>query len=390
MDYTTLQEIGKLQLQPPPGREEAGGPAAELAAPLGNTTRLRSQRVDENQLNRRITRYLLQSVIAEILPNERVARCLHLIVPSAPGVKVMYSDQVKRAHYKGLTVCGSIWTCPVCAAKISERRRLEIRPALEAWPGDLIMASYTLQHDLTDTLECVKSNLYSAYRTLMSGRAWQDIKTNWGIKGVISSSEVTWGPIFGWHSHKHALLLTQDKLSTNDLKQSENEISARFRGILEKNGRYGHPEFSVKFRTGNVFEESEYVFKWGIDYELTKSNVKKARAGNYSPFELAQWAADGDLQPVQLFREYNNAYKWSKQLNYSNGLRSLLRLDQEKSDYDLATEEDQQSTELVNILRPAWAIITKKKLRGDLLEVASSGSMEKLTDFLKSNGVFNE
>jgi len=41
MHYTTLQEIGKLQLQPPPGREEAGGPAAELAEPLGNTTRLR-------------------------------------------------------------------------------------------------------------------------------------------------------------------------------------------------------------------------------------------------------------------------------------------------------------------------------------------------------------
>jgi hypothetical protein len=68
----------------------------------------------------------------------------------------------------------------------------------------------------------------------------------------------------------------------------------------------------------------------------------------------------------------------------------LLGLDQEKSDYDLATEEDQQSTELVNLLRPAWAIITKKKLRGDLLEVASSGSLEKLTEFLKSNGVFNE
>ena len=388
MDYSTLQEVSVLQL-PPPGREEAGGQAAEFAASLGNTTKLRSV-LDYDQLNRRITRYLLQSIIAEILPNERVARCLHLVVPSASGVKVMYSDQAKSAHYKGLTVCGSIWTCPVCASKISERRRLEIKPALEAWPGGSIMASYTLQHTLDDTLDGVKGLLYDSYKKLMSGWAWQEIKKRWGIVGLISSSEVTWGPMFGWHPHKHALILTKDKLSDNELKQSEIEISARFRGLLAKNGRYGHPDFSVKFRAGNTFETSQYVSKWGLDYELTKSNVKKARLGNFSPFELAQWAGNGDLQPVRLFQEYFKAYKGSKQLSYSNGLRSLLRLDQEKSDYDLAVEEDQKAIKLAELSRYAWAIVCKKHLRGDLLNVASSGSYELLTEFLNSIGVFNE
>ena len=212
MDYTTFQEIGdQLQLQPPPGREEAGGSAAVSAAPLGNTTKLWSLSLDD-QLRKRVARYIIQSVISEILPNERVARCLRLVVPSEPGVKLMYSDKVKRAHFKGLTVCGSTWSCPVCASKISERRRQEIRPALEAWPGGLIMASFTLQHTLADTLQGLKDQLYDCYHKLLSGKGWQDIKKRWGIVGLISSSELTWGPLFGWHPHKHALIFTKNKL----------------------------------------------------------------------------------------------------------------------------------------------------------------------------------
>lgn len=380
MDYT--KELITLQALPP-GREEAGAPAVDFS--LGNTTKLWS--TFDDQLNRRVTRYLLQSVISEILPNERVAKCLHLVVPSAAGVKVMYSEKVQRAHYKGLTVCGSVWSCPVCSAKISERRRLEIRPALEVWPGGLIMASYTLQHSLADNLTDLKNLLYDCYHKLMSGREWQDIKNRWGIAGLISSSEITWGPVSGWHPHKHALIFTKNKLTNEELKRAETEISARFRALLAKNGRYGHPDFSVKFRTGNIFEETEYVFKWGVDYELTKSNVKKARSGNYSPFELAQWAGiGGDLQPVRLFQEYFSVYKGSHQLQYTKGLRSLLGLEQQKSDYDLAVENDQQAVELALLARSAWAMVCKQKKRGDLLEVASTGSVELLAEFLKNIG----
>ena len=37
-----------------------------------------------------------------------------------------------KAFYQGLMSCGGIWTCPVCAAKISERRRQELKQAIEA------------------------------------------------------------------------------------------------------------------------------------------------------------------------------------------------------------------------------------------------------------------
>ena len=32
-------------------------------------------------------------------------------------------------HYKGLVTCGNVWVCPICSAKIQERRRQEVEQA---------------------------------------------------------------------------------------------------------------------------------------------------------------------------------------------------------------------------------------------------------------------
>jgi hypothetical protein len=67
-------------------------------------------------------------------------------------------------------------------------------------------------------------------------------------------------------------------------------------------------------------------------------------------------------------------------------LRSLLGLDQQKTDYELAVEQDQQAFELTEIARAAWAIVCKKNKRGELLEVASTGSIDILIKYLKFIG----
>lgn len=49
-----------------------------------------------------------------------VRRSVFIIVP------------VCRAHYFGLQACASLWTCPICAAKISECRRVELQEGMAA------------------------------------------------------------------------------------------------------------------------------------------------------------------------------------------------------------------------------------------------------------------
>src|SRR4051794_16390042 len=71
----------------------------------------------------RQVRWQLQREARALLPDERVAFCMRRI--QATTVDVLYSPQHKSAHYGGLMVCGSVWVCPLCAAKISEHRRVE-------------------------------------------------------------------------------------------------------------------------------------------------------------------------------------------------------------------------------------------------------------------------
>ena len=57
------------------------------------------------------------------VPAERVCYCLRRPVPDATEVEVWRDPRHEAAHYKRLFVCGSVWMCAVCAARISEVRR---------------------------------------------------------------------------------------------------------------------------------------------------------------------------------------------------------------------------------------------------------------------------
>lgn len=368
---------------------ETPGEPLQGRSPLGNNYG-KSFRFPEGAENRRIFRYLLQSVIAYILPNERVSRCMRYMIPKKDHVNVFYSGQVKRAHYGNLAVCGSPWACPVCSAKITERRRLELDSALNIWTGGVFMAAFTLQHSRDERLQVVQDRLSATYKSMQGGRFWMKFKTDWGFVGSIGSSEVTWGEFNGWHPHRHVLFFTREKIEKDDLEIAQAEVSSRFRDILASHGGYADEEHGVKFTIADDYQKAgDYVCKWGLAEEMTKGPVKKGRMENYSPFELAGWAgATGETLPIALFREYFAVYKGSKQLSYSHGLRARLGImDVEKTDEQLATEESEEAILLAELARQAWKIVCKDNKRGELLEVASSGNPEAVRAFLLGLGL---
>ena len=78
----------------------------------------------------RVQRFALQSMARAILPESRTAKCLRIRAFDS-DVQVWKSREHGTASYGGLQTCGSVWTCPVCAAKIAERRRVELLDAME-------------------------------------------------------------------------------------------------------------------------------------------------------------------------------------------------------------------------------------------------------------------
>src|SRR6266699_746932 len=121
----------------------------------------------------RLLRWALQAEARAILPKERVAECLRVINPMSIGVQVLHSPEHQIAHYKSLIICGSVWMCPLCAAKISERRRDELERAIThhiEHQGAVFMATYTVSHTRQDTLSVLLQAFLRARKRLKQGK----------------------------------------------------------------------------------------------------------------------------------------------------------------------------------------------------------------------------
>src|SRR5260370_26666674 len=101
----------------------------------------------------RQVRWQLQREARALLPDERVAFCMRRI--QATAVDVLYSPQNQTAHFGGLMVCGSIWVCPLCAARISEYRRGWVGEALTtpfSAPGGVVRITSNTTHQTHDSI----------------------------------------------------------------------------------------------------------------------------------------------------------------------------------------------------------------------------------------------
>lgn len=59
----------------------------------------------------------------------RTINCKYALSAGYENVEV-HCDS-KAAYYVGLQTCGSVWTCPICAARVAEVRRKEIEKAVK-------------------------------------------------------------------------------------------------------------------------------------------------------------------------------------------------------------------------------------------------------------------
>lgn len=355
---------------------------------------LRKMEADDRLTVNRLIRWQRQSVARLILPGERVAKCYRVRVREL--VDVMRSGKFKRAHYGGLFTCTSVWSCPVCAAKITERRRIELQQAIDKSDGmgiKYFMVTWTLQHTKQDSLRDVRDALGVALRKLRAGRWYQGFADQWGILGNVTGSEVTYGSEFGWHYHKHSIYFTRQAVTVADLRTMQGELSLKYRLILEKMGRYAHPIIGVDVRAGDSavgdyvakYGQQQDISNWSLAAELTKGSSKNGLVGSdhFTPFELLDLYLhrqdDGSL-----FREYAQVMKGQHQIRWSADLRQELGLDPEMTDEEIASAQDGDAYLFAQITIQQWRRIIKQEKRGQVLEVASMGDSELFQKFLQS------
>lgn len=367
---------------------------AKLAAsePLGSITSIASTEHKNPILeNPRIMRFAWQCAARHLLPQERVARCFRQLAPFQTQVDIMYSGAKQRANYRNLFVCGSVWHCPVCAARITEQRRIVLQSQLERLPYQQSLITYTLRHDKKDKLQALLKLMTDCRRAFKSGRKWQDIAELYGFVAAVRALEVTHGD-HGWHVHVHELALWRGLTDINagnladDCKTRWQTVVARHKGksVTYQNG--------LDFRVGD--DVGDYVTKYGLEqvstwtaaHEVTKQPTKRGKAGGRTPLELLHDNWQGDRQSGAIWREYATCFKSHKQLVPSS-FAALLGEKEQPPDGVIAESQDKGAILLASLTREQWATVVSCGARGQTIAVADSGDVDKLRSWLQNMGI---
>lgn len=343
---------------------------------------------------KRLERYALQSAVRDILPASRTAFCLRAVRKGSTSVPIMYSKASQRGSYRNLQVCSSVWRCPVCTAKISERRRVELLTLMEAHKaagGRLYLCTFTIPHHEKDQLSSLQEMLKKAENSFKSGKGWQKIQSNFGILGTARAIEITYGKN-GWHPHSHHIVFTSGEI---DMAQMKEALFNKWSNSCVASG-LGAPSFEhgVDVRDGTHAASYaakfglEEVKQWGLENELTKWHSKKGRAASLTPFDLLRVYTQADQPRIRAqarakFKEYAEALHGKRQLFISPKLKALYQVEEE-SDEEAAEATDVDAVELARLTLDGWRAVRRLNLRGELLEIACLSDSGRLYDYLLS------
>lgn len=369
----------------PAGRASLGIYANTVCTPpIPKPKRIaRDESVDAN----RKMRYQLQRAAQGLIPGERVKHCQRSTM-SGSGVSVYRSD-VGGASFGNLTTCGSVWHCPVCAAKITEHKRIELQDAITAWTkkgGEVYLMSQTFPH-LDHQLLGENLKLFSeAQKKFKGSRKYTRILEAAGSVGSIRALEVTHGEN-GWHPHTHTLVFAKpgqlELLKQLDMVWIETLIKT---GLADRSQLNEMLLFAFDIQNGDY--AAQYVAKfghepstksktitdshWGASHELTKGHAKVGRRlGGRTAFTLLRDYIEGDSAAGELFIEYAKQFKGKRQLFWSPKLRKALALpEEEKTDEEIAADEVQEREFVTMLDHEQWRLVLSRNARFEVLRVA--------------------
>lgn len=329
----------------------------------------------------RIKKWVRLSYIRQLRFKKRVAKC-NRVTLGIGKAGVMFSPKLGSAHFSGLFTCASTWDCPVCVAKINERRRIEVKAVMDKWEsmgGQCLLLTLTCPHYLTDSLSSLVKGQQKAMSNLTSSRNYKLIRSQTGMVGTIRAWEVTFGDN-GWHPHFHILLFVRTGL---DLAELEEQFfiawanACRLAKLPEPSRSHG-----VDLQDGS--QAHGYITKhWGLDYEMTKANSKKGKGGQLHPMQLVDLYIEGNKQAGALFVEYSNAFHGKRQLYWTPGLKDYFGID-DKDDEQVANEIEEDAY-LLGLLEPSdWKLVVRSRTaRGEILELARGGKWDAVELFLQ-------
>lgn len=377
-----------------------------------NCDKYRPLSSEDKQVQRR-ERFKLQRVAANVLGGDaqkkmednnkdyesdihRVCGCMW--TPLADNIELMLSTDNQTAHVKNVMTCGDVWVCPICSAKVQERRREEMAKAMEQWHTEgrkVLMVTLTAPHYNHQTLSDLRAMQSKALTALRksSGSYVRFLKEKQGYKGLIRSLEVTISRRNGWHLHTHELWFVKSDADVDLIKEKTLkrwESACAHAGLLNVSDEAQMRVFHVRsVDIKDAFQSSHYLAKMATanHWEAEGDTVDKAiKQSGYCPFDLlgevlskgkhSQWCK-------KRFIEYANGMKGARQLFWSKGLKAYFEIDK-KAKRKSSKKPDDMLIKVRTIDKSTWNQIAKLGARAELYNAIERDDKNALNAFLES------
>jgi hypothetical protein len=316
----------------------------------------------------RAERYDLKSVVNRIFPNSETAKCCRAVIPQQQ-VQILKAVDHNKAHYAGLRRCGSVWQCPVCAAKISERRRAELVAATataKAMGWQALLMTFTIPHGMGDDLNDILDKMSKAWRTVTTSRAGRAVHKLLQVEGTIRALEVTDGEN-GFHPHFHVLVFAQPTFTVQDFQEKYLPL---WQDACVKAG-LPRPSDERGLKVDDGSKAAHYASKWGLEEEMTKSHTKSAKTKNgMTPWDMLKDVLENDSERSRSrFYIYAMAFKGRRQLYWSNGLKQRLAV-AEITDQELVAMPEEPASVVVELTHKEWRAVVWSRSEALLLDLA--------------------
>ncbi|MGE3621077.1 MAG: protein rep [Acidimicrobiia bacterium] len=265
------------------------------------------------------------------------------------------------AHFSGLQSCGSVWSCPVCAAKIRQHRADELDGGLGRWLDaghGVTFVTFTLPHQWGDRLDVTFDAAEKAWRSVRNSRAWRAEMVRFGVRHYIRAIEVTVGAN-GWHPHVHVLILTRRPLDGRRVTMLGHRLFSRWAQAVRSRLGVECDRQAFRIEAGSR-AAGRYVTKiqddgaaHGLAMEMTRHDLKAGRRKGLTPMQLLDAVAAGDGDARRLWTEHERTTKGRRCLTWSRGCRDALGLDDERTDQEIA-EAEVGGELVVSLDPPTW------------------------------------
>ena len=283
----------------------------------------------------------------------------------ALGGEVQILSDGESAWPSGVAVCGRVWLCPVCAAKIMARRAVELESACDVHAslgGSFSMVTVTARHDRSMALVDVRKAVASSWRKVQRRKSWRRIRAL--LDGQVTAPEVTVGAN-GWHPHAHVLLFVRPGVSRSDLDKLLPDFVDDWRELvnssLDSMPSVERAVNLVHFGSDALAAAAGYLSK--MANELTASDMKSGR----DPFSLLDGVADGDAESIARWIEFADAMKGVQSISWSKGLRARLGLCAELTDEEVALLDEVAGVVVGVVLGERWNGFLRRGVAHDLL-----------------------